>query len=117
MGYCVKLLAHAHRTEEGIDVRVHPTMLPLSHQLATVNGVYNAIYVVGDAVGETMFFGEGAGSGPAASAVTVSYTHLRSLVDRLTPIAFDQCLPAPCPSAARLLAGRLSFRRHCAIFR
>lgn len=69
MGYCVKLLAHAHRTEEGIDVRVHPTMLPLSHQLATVNGVYNAIYVVGDAVGETMFFGEGAGSGPAASAV------------------------------------------------
>ncbi len=39
------------------------------------------------------------------------------LVDRLTPIAFDQCLPAPCPSAARLLAGRLSFRRHCAIFR
>ena len=69
MGYCVKLLAHAHRTEEGIDVRVHPTMLPLSHQLATVNGVYNAIYVVGDAVGETMFFGEGAGAGPAASAV------------------------------------------------
>ena len=50
-------------------MRVHPTMLPLSHQLATVNGVYNAIYVVGDAVGETMFFGEGAGSGPAASAV------------------------------------------------
>ena len=38
-------------------------------------------------------------------------------VDRLTPIALDQCLPAPCPSAARLLAGRLSFRRHCAIFR
>ena len=69
MGYCVKLLAHAHRTDEGIDVRVHPTMLPLSHQLATVNGVYNAIYVTGDAVGETMFFGEGAGSGPAASAV------------------------------------------------
>ncbi len=69
MGYCVKLLALAHRTDEGIDVRVHPTMLPLSHQLATVNGVYNAIYVTGDAVGETMFFGEGAGSGPAASAV------------------------------------------------
>ena len=69
MGYCVKLLAHAHRTEEGIDVRVHPTMLPLDHQLSTVNGVFNAIFVVGDAVGETMFFGEGAGSGPAASAV------------------------------------------------
>lgn len=69
MGYCVKLLAVAHRTREGVDVRVHPTMLPLSHQLATVNGVYNAIYVAGDAVGETMFFGEGAGAGPAASAV------------------------------------------------
>ena len=69
MGYCVKLLAIAHRTFDGIDVRVHPTMLPVSHQLATVNGVYNAIYVTGDAVGETMFFGEGAGSGPAASAV------------------------------------------------
>lgn len=69
MGYCVKLLALAHRTDEGIDVRVHPTMLPLNHQLATVNGVFNAIYVTGDAVGETMFFGEGAGAGPAASAV------------------------------------------------
>ena len=53
----------------GIDVRVHPTMIPDGHPLASVNGVYNAIYVVGDAVGETMFFGEGAGSLPAASAV------------------------------------------------
>ncbi|MDR0514852.1 MAG: homoserine dehydrogenase, partial [Coriobacteriaceae bacterium] len=69
MGYCVKLLAHAHRNAEGIDVRVHPTMLPVTHPLASVNGVFNAIYVVGDAVGETMFFGEGAGSGPAASAI------------------------------------------------
>ena len=69
MGYAVKLVAHARRTPEGVDVRVHPTMIPESHQLATVNGVYNAIYVVGDAVGETMFFGEGAGAGPAASAV------------------------------------------------
>lgn len=69
MGYTVKLVAHAHRSEEGIAVRVHPTMIPLEHQLATVNGVFNAIYVVGDAVGETMFFGEGAGAGPAASAV------------------------------------------------
>ena len=69
MGYCVKLLAIAHRKPEGIDVRVHPTMLPLDHQLATVNGVFNAIYVVGDFVGETMYFGEGAGAGAAASAV------------------------------------------------
>ena len=69
MGYTVKLLAHAYRTDAGIDVRVHPTMIPESHQLAMVNGVFNAIYTVGDAAGENMFFGEGAGAGPAASAV------------------------------------------------
>ena len=69
MGYTIKLLAIASRKPDGIDVRVHPTMIPSSHPLASVNGVYNAIYVVGDAVGETMFFGEGAGSLPAASAV------------------------------------------------
>ncbi len=69
MGYAVKLLAHAYRSDGGIDVRVHPTMIPESHQLATVNGVFNAIYTVGDAAGENMFFGEGAGAGPAASAV------------------------------------------------
>jgi homoserine dehydrogenase len=75
MGYVIKLLAIAHRMKgaegkpDSIDVRVHPTMIPVTHQLATVNGVYNAIYVVGDAVGETMFFGEGAGAGAAASAV------------------------------------------------
>lgn len=68
-GYVVKLVAHARRTEEGVDVRVHPTMIPEDHQLATVNGVFNAIFVEGDAVGQTMFFGEGAGAGPAASAV------------------------------------------------
>ena len=69
MGYTIKLLAIARRAEDGIDVRVHPTMITSTHPLASVNGVYNAIYVVGDAVGETMFFGEGAGSLPAASAV------------------------------------------------
>lgn len=69
MGYAVKLLAHAYRSDGGIDVRVHPTMIPEIHQLATVNGVFNAIYTVGDAAGENMFFGEGAGAGPAASAV------------------------------------------------
>ena len=69
MGYAIKLLAIANRSDDGIDIRVHPAMLPLSHPLASVNGVFNAVYVVGDAVGETMFFGEGAGSGPAASSV------------------------------------------------
>jgi len=69
MGYAIKLVAIARRVADAIDVRVHPTMIPLSHPLANVAGVYNAIYVTGDAVGETMFFGEGAGSLPAASAV------------------------------------------------
>jgi homoserine dehydrogenase len=69
MGYAIKLLAIANRTAEGIDIRVHPAMLPLVHPLSSVNGVFNAIYVVGDSVGETMFFGEGAGAGAAASSV------------------------------------------------
>lgn len=69
MGSTIKLLAIGQRTDAGIDIRVHPTMIANEHPLASVNGVYNAIYVVGDAVGETMFFGEGAGSLPAASAV------------------------------------------------
>jgi len=69
MGYTVKLLAIARRVDGCIDIRVHPTLIRSSHPLASVGGVYNAIYVVGDSVGETMFFGEGAGSLPAASAV------------------------------------------------
>lgn len=69
MGYAIKLMAIARRADGAMDVRVHPTMIPLGHALAKVSGVYNAIYVTGDAVGETMFFGEGAGSLPAASAV------------------------------------------------
>ena len=68
-GYALKLLALGQRTPEGIDLRVHPTMIPRTYPLAHVNGVDNAIYVVGDAVGETMFFGPGAGAGAAASAV------------------------------------------------
>lgn len=69
MGYAIKLLSIARRDGHGVDIRVHPTMIRASHPLATVGGVYNAIYVVGDSAGETMFFGEGAGSLPAASAV------------------------------------------------
>ena len=69
LGYALKLLAIANLTEDGVDVRVHPTMLPVDHQMAKVNGVFNAIWCVGDFVGETMFFGEGAGAGAAASAV------------------------------------------------
>lgn len=69
MGRVIKLVALARRTESGIDVRVHPAMIPESHPLASVNGVFNAIFVVGDSVGPVMFYGQGAGSLPAASAV------------------------------------------------
>lgn len=68
-GYAIKLLAIARKTSEGVDVRVHPTMIPAAHQLASVDGAMNAVYVVGDAVGETMLYGAGAGSFPTASAV------------------------------------------------
>lgn len=92
MGYTVKLLAHAYRSDAGIDVRVHPTMIPESHQLAMVNGVFNAIYTVGDAAGENMFFGEGAGAGPAASAVMGDVLEVaRHLQMGIKPIAGCTC--------------------------
>ena len=69
LGCIIKLLAIAKDTDGKIEVRVHPTMLPLKHPLAQVNGVFNAIYVKGDAVGEVMFYGPGAGQMPTGSAV------------------------------------------------
>jgi len=69
MGYEIKLLAIAKRTKEGIDLRVHPTFVPSEHVLANVKGVYNAIYVKGDLIGESLFYGEGAGKFPTANAV------------------------------------------------
>ncbi|MBO4401281.1 MAG: homoserine dehydrogenase [Selenomonadaceae bacterium] len=68
LGYVVKLLAIGKETEEGIDVRVHPVLLPKVHPLASVNGVFNAIFVRGYPIDEAMFFGPGAGF-PTASAV------------------------------------------------
>lgn len=69
LGCTIKLLAIAKHQDEGIELRVHPAILPKTHPLAAVNNVFNAIYVVGDAVGETMFYGRGAGSLPTGSAV------------------------------------------------
>lgn len=69
MGYVIKLLSIAKDEEDGISVRVHPTMIPSHHPLASVRDENNAIFVSGDAVGELMFYGKGAGSLPAASAV------------------------------------------------
>ncbi len=69
LGYRLKLLAIASDTGKGIEARVHPTMLPLDHLLTQVSGAMNAIYLRGDAVGDAMFYGAGAGSLPTASAV------------------------------------------------
>ncbi len=69
LGYVIKLLAIAKDDERGIDVRVHPAFIPNIHPLASVHDVFNAIYIKGDAVGETMFYGRGAGEMPTASAV------------------------------------------------
>lgn len=69
LGYVIKLLAIAKDDERGIDVRVHPAFIPAKHPLASVHDVFNAIYIKGDAAGETMFYGRGAGGMPTASAV------------------------------------------------
>lgn len=69
LGYIIKLLGIAKEDNNGIEVRVHPTLIPQDHPLAAVNDVFNAVFVKGDAVGETMFFGRGAGELPTASAV------------------------------------------------
>lgn len=69
LGYEVKLLGLARRDAEAIEVSVQPTLIPKTHPLASVNGVFNAVYVHGEAVGETMFYGPGAGELPTATAV------------------------------------------------
>jgi homoserine dehydrogenase len=74
LGYVIKLLAIVERVDEGSErpelaVRVHPTMIPLSHPLASVRGSFNAVFVEGERVGDLMFYGRGAGGPPTASAV------------------------------------------------
>ncbi|REJ32861.1 MAG: homoserine dehydrogenase [Bacillota bacterium] len=69
LGYELKLLAIAREDDGRLEVRVHPTFIPASHPLAAVHDVFNAIFVRGDAVGELMFYGRGAGSLPTGSAV------------------------------------------------
>ena len=69
LGYEVKLLAVAEESDRGIAVRVHPTMLPVGHPLASVRDSFNALFIEADAVGELMFYGRGAGGMPTASAV------------------------------------------------
>ncbi|RKQ61852.1 homoserine dehydrogenase [Thermovibrio guaymasensis] len=68
-GYSVKLLAVAKEVDGSLEVRVHPTMIPEEHILSSVNGVFNACLIEGDFVGETLYYGKGAGQKPTASAV------------------------------------------------
>ncbi len=69
LGYRIKHLGVARRTEAGIELRVHPTLIPADRLIANVNGVMNAVMVHGDAVGSTLYYGAGAGMEPTASAV------------------------------------------------
>ena len=69
LGYRIKLLAIAKSSDGGIEVRVHPTMIPAGSPLAAVSGVFNAVFITGDCVGDLMFYGRGAGQMPTASAV------------------------------------------------
>ena len=69
LGYVIKLLGIAKERQEGVEVRVHPTFIPKNHPLAAVGDVFNAVFVRGNAVGDTMFYGKGAGELPTASAV------------------------------------------------
>ncbi len=75
-GYRIKLLAIAKIDNGRIEARVHPTMIPEGHLLATVSGVFNAIYIKGDAVGPTLFYGQGAGQMPTGSAVVSDLVEL-----------------------------------------
>lgn len=68
-GQVIKLLAIAERTDEGVAVRVHPALVPVSHPLAGVHGAYNAVFVEAESAGGLMFYGRGAGGTPTASAV------------------------------------------------
>jgi homoserine dehydrogenase len=69
LGYRIKLLGIAKRREKGIELRVHPTLIPAKRLLANVEGAMNAVVVKGDAVGTTLYYGKGAGAEPTASAV------------------------------------------------
>lgn len=69
LGFVIKLLALGEETDKGLSLRVHPTLVPIDHPLASVNNEFNALFLHGDAVGDVMFYGRGAGSLPTASAV------------------------------------------------
>ncbi|MEH2164691.1 MAG: homoserine dehydrogenase [Nostoc sp.] len=89
LGFVIKLLAIAKRdtSSSQLSVRVHPTLVPKAHPLASINGVYNAILVEGEPIGQVMFFGPGAGAGATASAVTSDILNLVAVLKTNTAVA------------------------------
>ena len=79
LGYRIKLLGITRRTDKGVELRVHPTLIPEKRLIANVDGVMNAVMVKGDAVGATMYYGAGAGSLPTASAVVADIVDVTRL--------------------------------------
>lgn len=86
LGYVVKLLAVGKQTKQGIELRVHPALVPKEHPLAGVNGCYNAIFIKGDSVGETMLVGEGAGALPTGSAMVSDIIYAANHFENISSI-------------------------------
>jgi len=110
-GYRIKLLAIGKLTDNGVEVRVHPTMIPLHNPLAEVNGVFNAIRLTGDFVGPVMFYGRGAGQNPTASAIVGDLIGLsRSIMAgagrRIAPLGFldDKVCSIPVKPMAEIVS-------------
>jgi homoserine dehydrogenase len=102
LGYRIKLLGIARRRDTGIELRTHPTLVPMRRLIANVEGAMNAVLVQGDAVGTTMYYGKGAGSEPTASAVVADLVDIARLLDaapeaRVPYLAFqpDEMSPLP----------------------
>jgi homoserine dehydrogenase len=94
-GFTIKLLAIAKYSDGEVEARVHPTMVPSASQIAKVDGVYNAIQLVGDAVEDVVLYGRGAGSMPTGSAVvsdvmSIARNLLRNAAGRVPPASFQQ---------------------------
>ncbi|HEU0220383.1 MAG TPA: homoserine dehydrogenase [Gallionella sp.] len=94
LGYRIKLLGIAKRTPEGVELRVHPTLIPAKRLIANVEGAMNAVLVQGDAVGSTLYYGKGAGAEPTASAVIadlvdVTRMHTADPEHRVPHLAFQ----------------------------
>ncbi len=94
LGYRIKLLGITKKMAGGIELRVHPTLVPSKRLIANVEGAMNAVMVHGDAVGTTLFYGKGAGSEPTASAVIADLVDIARLINaesghRVPPLAFQ----------------------------